>query len=63
MSPILFIDGIEVIECPACKGRGYLVVWDDARPVRDENDEWNTPVGIGELCTHCMGDGTVPAKS
>jgi len=60
--PIQIINGIEVVDCPACKGRGFLVVWDNARPVRGENDEWTTPVGIGEVCTHCMGDGHIPAN-
>jgi len=60
--PIQFIDGEEVVQCPACKGRGYLVVWDDSCEKRDENDERVTALGIGELCTHCMGDGFIPAK-
>lgn len=46
--PIQFINGIEVVECPCCKGRGYLVVWDH-----------KTPISLAEAhehtCTHCMG--------
>jgi len=60
--PIWLVDGQEVVECPACKGRGYLVVWDDEQEVRSEDDERLVAIGIGELCTHCMGDGIIPTK-
>jgi hypothetical protein len=46
--PIMFINGVECVECPCCKRRGYLVVcW--------PNEERQ------EICSHCMGEGTIPA--
>ena len=62
MSPITLIDGEEVVQCPACKGRGYLIVWDDERDVISDDEERLVALGIGELCTHCMGDGHIPAN-
>jgi DnaJ-class molecular chaperone len=53
--PILIIDGEKRIECPCCKGRGYLVVY-------EQTSEGLRAVGFGEYCTHCMGDGTIPTN-
>ena len=46
--PIQIINGVECVDCPCCKARGYLVVW-----------EYKTPISLSEtheyVCTHCMG--------
>jgi len=38
------------VKCPCCKGKTYLVVFDD------------DGYGEGYRCTHCMGAGTVVAE-
>lgn len=43
--PILMINGVECVECPCCKGKGYLVVYESIDIER----------GHSEYCTHCMG--------
>jgi len=39
---------LDYVECPCCKGKGYLVTW-DADMIE----------GVGETCTHCMGERTI----
>src|SRR5215831_5051007 len=42
-----------IVACPCCKGKGYLVVWDEA-----PDDD----LGIGHFCTHCSGTGTIKTE-
>jgi len=42
--PIQFIDGVECVDCPCCKGRGWLEVTHE-----DTGWEYKT------TCCHCMG--------
>ena len=39
-------------QCPCCKGKKFLVVFDSAWPGRE-------PGRYEEICTHCMGTGEV----
>jgi len=54
--PIWLINGVEVVECPCCKGKRVLVVYEEVWP----------SYGLEKIsmatCTHCMGKGVVRAK-
>jgi len=55
--PIEFRDGIEVVTCPCCKDKRELVVYEETWPSFGLEKAYTTE------CTHCMGEGYVPAKS
>jgi len=44
--PIQFINGVECVDCPCCKGAGVLYVFDQ-RDLEREPSKHD--------CTHCMG--------
>jgi len=52
--PIEFRNGVEVVQCPCCKGCGYLVVWHEF--------PGGAPTEHHHVCTHCMGHGHIPAE-
>jgi len=51
--PVMFRHGERVLECPCCKGRGYLIVHGPQFGLDWSKTEHHP-------CTHCMGKGTIP---
>jgi RecJ-like exonuclease len=55
MTHITGITLIEDAECPACKGKGYVVEYDAGDLLAHDERR----LGIAHSCTHCQGTRTV----
>ena len=65
--PIQFRDGVEVVDCPCCKGKRVLQVITGRETTPFVGplcvfDGIERDVITESTCTHCMGKGYVPAK-
>src|SRR5262245_56307676 len=56
--PIQFINGVEVVQCPCCKGTGYLVCFEQSRQWFPESERERF---VESTCTHCMGERYIRA--
>ena len=51
--PIQFINGVEAVSCPCCKGSGVLYVFESIDMEREP---------AKHTCTHCMGARFIAVK-